>query len=72
MNLENLLKANQIQWELKEKYVDRLLLLYPEYLIFRSAPFPEYFVFRLKSEEWNEDQSNDIHIHYTQLYSISR
>ena len=72
MNLENLLKANQIQWELKEKYVDRLLLLYPEYLIFRSATHPEYFVFRLKSEEWSEDQSNDIYIHYTQLYSISR
>jgi len=71
MDLKNLIKANEIQWNLKEMYVDRLLRWYPDYLIFRSAPHPEYFVFRLKSEEWSEDHSNDIYIHYTQLCDIT-
>lgn len=77
MNLDNLIKGNEIAWNLIDTYLLRLRELYPEYEIFPSVSEPDFIIFRKKIGEskfdkFTVDIKTDIKVHYTQLYSISR
>lgn len=71
MNLDNLIKANKIQWDLIDFYLDRIHKWYPNYFIMQSGINETCFVFYLKSEIEKGIYKEVTRIHYTQLSSLT-
>lgn len=81
MNLQNLLRANEVDRLLADTlYVDRLRRLYPDYQIFVKQSDPEFFYFRkkvgqstfgVKPNIFTVGITKDVKVHYTQLYKLT-